>query len=224
MTNNEKPGGGGKDQPFIPKGHGSESGQYCKKPPSDYASSEHCTRDNLTASLSGEELYYVKRYSNYEFGTALNAAIRENRLTKTDEMFKNNVVSAISKHRLETPLTVYRGIRVSHKVFLRNFVMNFILDKPIVGSTICSTSRRYTRAVAAAQNDDSNSDGILFEINLPKGYCALPIEDVAASPKEQEILLASPKYLIEDIEDCASNGYHFKKIKIKLLGDNDNEN
>ncbi len=175
------------------------------------------------ALLSSEELYYVELYSNYQFGTALNAAIRENRMTKTDEMFKNALVSAIGKHRLENPLTVYRGIKVRHEVFLRDFVLKYILDEPIVGSTICSTSRRYARAEASAQNDDPEFDGILFEIDLQKGYNALPIEDVAVNEKEQEILLTSPRYLIEDIEDCASNGYHFKKIKVKLLGGDENE-
>lgn len=224
MANNEKPGGGGRNQPFIPKGHGSESGQYCKKPLSDYPSSEHCARDDLTASLSDEELYYVERYSNYEYGTALNAAIRGNRMTKADEIFKNNVVSAIGKHRLENPLTVYRGIRVKRKAYLKNFVLSYILDKPIVGSTICSTSRSLSRAVGAAHACDTDSVGILFEIDLPEGYKALPIEDVASDITEQEILLSSPRYLIEDIETREADGYHYAWIKVKLLGDNENEN
>ncbi len=223
MANNEKPGGGGKDQPYVAKGHGGKSGQYCKKQENDYASSEHCTAEELTALLTGEELYYVERYSDFEFGIPLNAAIRKGAMTRTDEMFKDNVVSAIGKHKLENPLTVFRGISVKRKVYLRNFVLNFILDKPIIGSTICSTSRKFSRAVEGAHTDDADSVGILFEIDLPKGYKALPIESVAVSKKEQEILLSSPRYLIDDMEAREVGGYHYVWIKVKLLGDDDNE-
>ena len=224
MATNEKPGGGGKDQPYIAKGHGNKSGQYCKKQASDYASSEHCTAEELTALLTSEELYYVERYSNYEFGIPLNKAIREGRMTRTDEIFKNNVVSAIGKHKLENPLTVFRGISVKRKVYLRNFVLNYILDEPIVGSTICSTSRKFSRAVAGAHTDDAGSVGILFEIDLPKGHKALPIESVASDITEEEILLSSPRYLIDDMETREAGGYHYVWIKVKLLGDRDNEN
>ncbi len=37
------------------------------------------------------------------------------------------------------------------------------------------------------------------------------------------IFLSFSSYRIEDIEGCASNNYPFNKIKINLLGDNDNE-
>ena len=61
------------------------------------------------------------------------------------------------------------------------------------------------REKTVAQNDDQEFDGIFFEIDLPKGYKTLPIESVASEESEQKILLSSPRYLIEDIEDCTSN-------------------
>ncbi len=121
----------------------------------------------------------MKTYTNFMIGTALNKAIREKRLSRDDEILKNRIVSAISKHHLKNPVKVYRGIVVPLEVYLQNFVVKYLLDKPIEGSLICSTSRDPLRAAMGAKADTAKQIGIVFSIELPKGYPALPIEKIS---------------------------------------------
>lgn len=224
MEKNEKPGGGGRRQLYIPKGHGAKSGQYCRMTEGDYVTSERCTKEELRARLTEWELFYVRRYSDFTFGRALNKAIREKRMSLADKVFKSNLVSAIGKHKLLAPITVYRGIMVSLEVYRDNFYRKYIHGESIVGSVICSTSRKLERATSVTDGIGPDFIGIVFEIDLPKGYSALPIESIAMDPDEQEILLSSPRYVIDNIRDCESERGRYKLVKARILGGNDNEN
>ncbi len=215
-----KPGGGNKPQPYVPKGNGEESGQYAKKDyADDYAKSEGCTKEELLKTLEKEELEAVKAYTNFMIGTALNKAIREKRMSHDDEILKNRIVSAISKHHLKNPVKVYRGIVVPLEVYLQNFVVKYLLDKPIEGSLICSTSRDPLRAAMGAKADTAKQIGIVFSIELPKGYPALPIEKISKNRGEKEILLSVPRYIIQEITECSLKGFRFKRIMIKIIGE-----
>ncbi len=214
----KKIGGGGKYQCYIPKGFGSKSGQYCKEE-ENFAISEHCTSEELRTTLSNDEIRCVKLYTDSYFGISLNKAIRSGVMSKEQEEVKNKIVKAIRSHRMRSDVTVYRGIKISLGVYLREFLAKYISNTPIVGSVICSTSRTLRRASLAARTSEHDYVGIIFEISIPKGYHALPIEDISSNPDEQEILLQSPKYVIEKIENSNLPGFRLKRIKIRLLGE-----
>lgn len=213
-----KIGGGGKYQCYIPKGFGHKSGQYCKED-ENFAISEHCTGDELRNTLSEDEIRCVELYTDSSFGISLNKAIRKGVMSESQEKTKNLIIKAIRSHRMRNAVTVYRGITVSFGVYLRDFLAKYISNTPIVGSVVCSTSREPGRALMAAEKNVRDYTGIVFEINIPKGYHALPIEEISSNPGEKEILLESPKYMIEKIENRDVAGYRLKWIKVKLLGD-----
>ena len=218
MNSNYKAGGGNKPQPFIPKGNGEESGQYTTDYQDDFIHQENCTRAELERTLSKEELWAVGLYSDYRVGTSLNKAIRENKMLKTDEMLMNLIVNAIARHKLKKPVRVYRGIKVTREIFAKNFLAKYRAKEPITGSAICSTSRGFARAAAGAKANDPSLISLVFYIELPKGYSALPIEDIALDSQEREILLSSPRYLIDNITDCSYGDFRFKRIRIQILG------
>ena len=218
MDNNYKKGAGGRLQPYVSKGNGERSGQYTKMSfREEFIISERCTKLDLLMILSKEEIEAVKQYTIYEIGTTLNKAIRENRMSEDDAALKNKILSAISKHKLEEAVTVYRGITVSRDVYRENFLRNYLLDMPIIGSLICSTSRSKTRAYIAATTQNEEKIGIVFYGRLPRGYNALPIEGISNSPAEKEILISAPKYQIENIEGTIWKGCKIMLIKIKIM-------
>ena len=189
MSNDYKTGGGNKLQPYISKGNGEESGQYTEGETMDsYLASESCTKSDLLNMLSKEEFASVNKYTEIETGKALNKAIREGTMTESDVKFKSQIISAISKHELNSPTTVYRGITVPREVFERCFLIRYLLDLPTEGSLICSTSRAYLRAVSAAKTKTQGDVGIVFCGELPKGYKALPIEEISNNSAEKRYL------------------------------------
>ncbi len=225
MANGFKKGGGNKPQPYIPKGNGEKSGQYAKnQAKDDYLVSESCTKRDLLNALSEEEFISVNQYTDIRIGKALNKAIRENRMTESDKKLKDRLISAISKHKLKSSVSFYRGITVSQEVYEKSFLLRFLLDLPAKGSLICSTSRAYSRAVSAAKTRSENEVGIVFCGELPKGYSALPIEGISNNAAEKEILITAPLYQIEEITNCVWNGLKFKRIEVKILGDENHEN
>ncbi len=218
MNRNYKKGAGGKLQPYISKGNGEKSGQYTKNDSSGgYLAAESCTEIDLEKILSKKELFSVKSYTNYKIGTALNAAIREGRMTEADKELKDQILSAIAKHKLKQPIAVFRGIVVSREVFERNFLVPYLLDIPIDGSLICSTTRRLERAAIGAKAKKQGDIGIIFYGVLPANCPALPLEGISENPEEKEILVTAPKYQIEEITNCSCKGFKFKRIKIKII-------
>lgn len=225
MSNNYKKGGGDKLQPYISKGNGEESGQYTEGEIVDnYLVSESCTKSDLLNVLSEEEAASVNEYTKIEIGKALNKAIREGTMTESDVKLKDLIISAISKHKLKSAADVFRGITVSREVYERCFLIQYLLDLPIEGSLICSTSRIFSRAVSAAKTKSDDDVGVVFCGELPKGYNALPIEGISNNAAEKEILITAPYYQIEEITNCVWNGLKFKRIKVKILGDKNHEN
>ncbi len=225
MADSLKKGGGNKLQSYVPKGNGERSGQYAKDDTaSDYLASESCSKSELLSVLSKEEFSSVNQYTDIRVGKALNKAIRENRMSKSDEKLKDCLISAISKHKLKSSVLSYRGITVPREVYEKNFLLRFLLDLPTEGSLICSTSRTYLRAVSAAKTRSEDEVGIVFCCKLPKGYNALPIEGISNNASEKEILITAPLYQIEEITNCVWNGLKFKRIKVKILGNKNHEN
>ena len=224
MKENYKPGGGNKLQPYMPAGNGSRSGRYIKKGFVQFLISEHCLKSDLEKNLTKEELFAIRRYSDYLYGPILNKAIREGKLNKTDTLLKDLIVRAIWKHRLENAVIVYRGISVQRKIYDDVFYANYTSGKSIVGSTICSTSRTINRAISAARAIDSSLVCLIFIAKLPKGYHALPIEAIAIDEEEREVLLTSPRYIIENIKEVNQNEQTLKFLKIKIKEGENNEN
>ncbi len=224
MASGFKKGGGNKPQPYISKGNGEKSGQYAKDAIMDgYLLSESCTKLDLAKLLSEEEFSSIQNYTKYQIGSALNKAIRNKAMSKEDVALKDRIVSAISKHKLKAPVITYRGIVVSKDVYEKNFLARYIFNLPIDGSLICSTSREYGRASTAAKTKEAGKIGIIFCCELPKGYPALPVEGIAKDKAEREILISAPRYEIEEITNCRCGRFVFKRIKVKIIGDK-NEN
>ncbi len=175
------------------------------------------------SQLSEEEFSSIQNYTKYQIGSALNKAIRNKAMSKEDVVLKDRIVSAISKHKLKAPVITYRGIVVSKDVYEKNFLARYIFNLPIDGSLICSTSREYGRASTAAKTKEAGKIGIIFCCELPKGYPALPVEGIAKDKAEREILISAPRYEIEEITNCRCGRFVFKRIKVKIIGDK-NEN
>lgn len=220
---NTKRNNGNEQQPYIPAGHGKESGQYTNKVYvdnnyDDFIIKEGCTKPELIRLLSEEEYEAIKKYSNYIFGRALNKALREQKCSYKDAVMALKIFSAIKKHQLKNSIEVYRGITVTNEVFIKDFYNKYVNNEVIPGSLICSTSRRLKRAIEGAKADEANKIGIIFVGTLPKGYNALPIEAIAKNTNEQEILLFQPIYKIKLIETGYLDHQMIKIIHIELKG------
>lgn len=213
----------GEQQPYISSGNGKKSGQYTFKN-SVFLESEKCDYKNLCDKLSPAQMYAIRQYSIYTYGKILNKKIRENRLTNIDELMVSLILVGISQHKLRNDITVFRGINVSNDIYLSKFYNKYEANEIIDGSLICSTSRNENRAINASIGKESSSIAIVFEIPLLKNDYALPIEDIAISSKEEEILLAKPTYKIQSIKHCKVNNFKYLKIKIKLERKKENEN
>lgn len=210
-----KENNGGEQQPYIPAGNGKESGQFTFKE-SNYCIEENCTNAELKDLLTSVEYEIIRKYTNIETGKKLNEAIRKNTLSKFGELMRDSIISSINKHSLKQDVVVYRGINVSYDVFYHSFYSNYIQRKSITGSLICSTSRCKERAIRASKTNNKYGVGLVFEIFLPKGYKALPIEAVALDPREQEILISRPMYKITQIKNVKIKNHCFKQIVVKL--------
>jgi len=218
MQDYYKPGGGNKPQPYIPAGNGEESGEYTFKSSSysDFSIREECTKEDLNQLLTDEEYYFVRRYTNYKNGRNLNDAIRNNNLSEYGKKMRDSILSAIKKHSLKQEITVYRGIKVSNATYLINFYTKYRLKERIDGLLICSATRRIKRAIKATLSPSSNEISLLFEIKLPRGYSALPIEEISFDSSEQEILISKPIYKIKDIQNWHIGKHNFKKLLIEI--------
>ena len=214
---NTKRNNGDEQQPFIPAGNGSKSGQYTNKTiQSNFIISEGCTKNGLKKLLTKREIEAIRKYTNPVYGCVLNKAIREGTCTYENTIMMNLIIDGIKKHHLKSEMQVYRGIKVSQETYIQNFYNKYINDEVITGSPICSTSRKLERALKGAINANIDGVGIIFETILPKGYEALPVENISVKPWEREILISKPRYRIVSIKNCCINGEQFKRIKIQL--------
>ena len=233
MSLNEKPGGGGEMQPYVPAGNGDKSGEYtnasyesfdhytrrglAKSLRKEFITNNHCSAKELEAKLSKEEINAVVLYSDFEVGRALNKNIRNNTMSEEDNVMCKNIENAIQKHRLYEDVRVYRGITVPRKVYEEKFWSAYVNDKVISGSRICSTSRNMFRAFVGTISKNKDDVGIIFSCELKRGDSALPIEDIAKTSGEEEILLSNPMYYISDIKKAKVNGKEIIKIDIILV-------
>lgn len=213
---NTKENKAGEQQPYIPSGHGERSGEYTYKNSSNYAIEENCTFFELEKFLTSKELSCLISYSQPEIGINLNKNIRNNQLSNEEMEMKAAIISAIKKHNLKKEVTVFRGIKISSDLYSELFYNRYMYNLPIKGSVICSTSRDINRAKKAAYSTNKNMVSIVFQANLPKGYNALPIEDISIDPSEQEILINEPIYRIKSLELCVERDWQYVKIKIYL--------
>ena len=220
---NTKRNNGDEQQPFIPAGHGKESGQYTNKVYvdnnyDDFIIKEGCTQLELKSLLTTREYKAIKKYSFYDCGRELNKALRDNNLTIEQAIMYGLVRDGIKKHQLKNSIEVYRGITVTNEVFIKDFYNKYVNHETATGSKLCSTSRDIERAIGGAKSKEPNKIGIIFVGILPKGYSALPIEAIAYDSNEKEILIAEPIYKIKTIETGYLNHQMIKIIEVELKG------
>ena len=225
---NTKRNNGNEQQPYIPAGHGKESGQYTNKVYvdnnyDDFIIKEGCTQSELEALLTESEYNAIKEYTNPVIGCALNKANREDNLTIDQAIMTRLILNGISRHNLKDGVEVYRGITVTNEVFIKDFYNKYVNHETINGSRICSTSRKLQRAIESAKTNKENCIGIIFVGILPKGYNALPVEKIAYNPQEKEIIIAKPVYKIKSIETGYLNNKMVKIIRVELKGANQHE-
>ncbi len=232
MYNSMKPGGGGEMQPYVPKGNGDKSGEYTDKPyesfdhysrrvnakikRKDFLENNDCTAKSLSQVLTIDEINAVTLYSNYKVGTLLNKKIRDKTMSEEDEIFCNHLETAIRKNCIKQDVRVYRGISVPREIYETKFWLPYIQNRAIIGSRICSTSRSLRRALQGTLSKESGNVGIIFVCDIEKGRNALPIEDIAIDPSEQEVLLSSPMYFINNIREDTIKGKKIIRIDISL--------
>lgn len=207
----------GEQQPYIPAGNGERSGEYTfKNGDGQFETEYNCSKGTLEKLLSKDELKYLAYYTDYSIGTELNTAIRQNNLSQFGVQMRDGIINAINKFKLPKELKVYRGISIKESEFYIKFNTAHEFNSEIIGSLICSTSRKLERAIYGANKNISGNIPIVFEIDLPKGYHALPVEAIAKDYQEQEVILNAPRYTISKIENWHWNDFNFKKIYVKI--------
>jgi len=207
---------GKEQQPYIPPGNGSESGEYTYKDPNCYSSTEECSDSELKKLLSSDEYTFIRKYSIYSIGITLNKAIREKCLSRYGMKMRDCIISAIKKYKIKNDIKVFRGIKVSKEIYVKEFYNKYIKGEMIEGSLICSTSRDFKRAIRASISSNPSDVSLVFELNLPRGFNALPIEDIAVDNREREILISKPWYKIIKFERWHYGEISFTKVILEL--------
>ena len=234
MSINEKPGGGGEMQPYFPKGNGDKSGEYTNKSNSEpaskkqevnekellKASEDFCektksSRKYLEKTMSKEEIDSVVKYSNYEYGVALNLANRMHNLTEEQSKDTYNIVNSIKRHYLPS-IVLFRGARYTKE--RRDALVDAIETCAMqYGQLITSTTRDRSHAFANAYPEADRPCPVVFECEIPANYHGLPIEDIAFDRREHEVLLSEPAYVVQAVEEVIIGKIKYDLFHIKII-------
>ncbi len=232
-----KLGGGNQPQQYYVAGNGDKSGEYAdeqedvvfvlKKAKTKAAYEEskafckrfNCTRECLLDVLGEKIISCIIRYSNYATGISINYAIRNNTLSEEQTIYVDFIIKAIKTWSLKESLQLYRGISVSEEVFEKDFLLPFKNGEPKIGSVICSTSRSFDRAKLAAVPSRDKPISIIFDLQTPVNYPALPIEDIGARREEREVLLHCPRYKIITLDLIKGEEFDYYKAIIVVEGE-----
>ena len=232
--NNYKPGGGGHMQLYKGKGNGDESGEYTdeslalnntnkkdKRKQSIIEESKQfcrkyrCTVKELERTIGDIGCKSIELYTNSQYGIDLNQAAKNKTLTQDQALILDIVVDSIKRHYITHSLLVERGIKTTEDVLeayryaKEHRIMKF-------GGPITSVTRDENVAYRYAFPDEDRPVSIVFECELPANYVGLPVEDIAQNRNEKEILLASPAYYVDDIEEREIAGIKYNIIKISI--------
>ena len=233
MAQNFKPGGGGHMQLYKGKGNGDESGEYTDEGISTKSNNNtlkrqkaleeskqfcckfRCRAEDLKKTLGEIRYKSVVLYTNSKYGVDLNQAERTHNLTQEQRDVLSNVVDAIKRHYIPQDLSVARGIKTTEEVLseYKKAKEHRILK---YGGSITSVTRDKNVAYRYAVPDEERPVSIVFECKLPTNYVGLPVEDIAQNRKEKEVLLTSPAYYVDDIEEREIAGVKYNVIKISI--------
>jgi hypothetical protein len=129
-----------------------------------------------------------------------------------DEVVKN-VSSAIQKHKLDKPMTVYRGVKVNKdepgsKIYADLKVGDIFSDK---GFTSTTTSKTVQGKFSEKLN---RSDiPVSIEISLKPGDAALPMDRYHKSNEKEVLLDRNTKFKVLSVHD----GKNGRKIKLEIV-------
>jgi hypothetical protein len=153
---------------------------------------EHTVRE---APLSTDQYYAVKSYTGSGY-TAINAHLRFNNDTSDETKSKiKHLDEAIKGTTLKEDRTVWRGIN-------REAAKSMFGDQLKTGMVVSDKGFVSTSTEKGFARNWKGSQGVLLEIQVPKGASALDVHKISASGKQEaEILLPrGSQFKVESVD------------------------